>query len=102
MTTVAIISDIHANIVALETVLREIEQQIVERVICLGDSPATGPAPAEVITRLRSIGPDVIRGNCDDAVIRFARDRIDIAHDEHGEIDQWCATALSEDGLAYV
>jgi predicted phosphodiesterase len=34
---VALISDIHANLIALEAVLAEIEREGIERIVCLGD-----------------------------------------------------------------
>ena len=41
----AIISDIHGNLEALETVLRDIESQGCEEIICLGDVIGYGPDP---------------------------------------------------------
>ena len=41
----AILSDIHANLAALEAVLADIEQQGVNRIVCLGDVVGYGPEP---------------------------------------------------------
>jgi predicted phosphodiesterase len=62
---IALLADIHGNLVALETVLREIAQETVDRIICLGDVAALGPQPHEVIDRLRSLQCPVILGNTD-------------------------------------
>ena len=63
---IAIISDIHANFVALQTVLGDIELARVDQIICLGDVTAGGPQPREVIQRVRDLGFPVVRGNTDE------------------------------------
>jgi len=45
----AILSDVHANLAALEAVLQDIEQQGVNRIVCLGDIVGYGPEPKECI-----------------------------------------------------
>ena len=45
----AIISDIHGNLEALETVLGDIDKRKVDQVICLGDILGYGPNPAECV-----------------------------------------------------
>ncbi|MGH9715200.1 MAG: metallophosphoesterase family protein [Candidatus Acidiferrales bacterium] len=62
-----IISDIHANLTALDTVLAAAKGKW-EKSICLGDLVGYGPEPNEVIERVRSIGAETIRGNHDKAV----------------------------------
>ena len=54
--TLAVISDIHANIVALEAVLNDIQTNFKEitEYICPGDLVGYGPNPTEVINRLIS------------------------------------------------
>ena len=63
---IAIISDIHANLVALETVLADIERARGDQIICLGDVAAGGPQPCEVIQRVRDLDCPVVRGNTDE------------------------------------
>jgi putative phosphoesterase len=62
---VALISDIHANFVALRTVLADIEKQRVDQIVCLGDVAAGGPQPCEVIQRVHDLRCPVVRGNTD-------------------------------------
>ncbi len=47
----AIISDIHGNLVALDAVLQDIAAQGIEQVYCLGDVVGYGPWPRECIDR---------------------------------------------------
>jgi len=48
-----VISDIHGNLVALETALADLEAAQPDIVWCLGDLAAFGPRPVECIHRLR-------------------------------------------------
>lgn len=49
MEKVAIISDIHGNLPALDAVLKDIKMRSVDKIICLGDMVGKGPNSAEVI-----------------------------------------------------
>ena len=53
----AIISDIHSNLTAFETVLADIERQGVDRIICLGDIIGYGPNPVQCV--------DLVRERCE-------------------------------------
>jgi len=62
---VALISDIHGNLVALEAVLADLAKAAPDSVICLGDVAVSGPQPRQVIARLRELGWPVVMGNTD-------------------------------------
>jgi predicted phosphodiesterase len=62
-----ILSDIHANLTALDAALKAARGQW-QKAACLGDLVGYGPEPNEVIDRVRSLGAAVIRGNHDKAV----------------------------------
>ena len=49
MTRVALISDLHSNLVAVRAVLADIRRTGVDQIICLGDVANLGPAPNAVI-----------------------------------------------------
>ena len=53
MLSLAILSVIHGNLVALETVLAELAQRSIDQTICLGVVAASGPQPRAVMDRLR-------------------------------------------------
>jgi predicted phosphodiesterase len=61
-----VLSDIHANLTALETALAAAEGRW-EKAVCLGDAVGYGPDPNEVVDRIRAIGAVTIRGNHDKA-----------------------------------
>jgi predicted phosphodiesterase len=62
-----VLSDIHANLTALEAAL-EAATGNWDRVVCLGDVVGYGPDPNEVTTRVRELDATTIRGNHDKAV----------------------------------
>ena len=66
MRRLAIISDVHANLDALESVLGEVGG---EQTVCLGDLVDYGAEPNEVISMVRGAGATVILGNHDWAAL---------------------------------
>jgi predicted phosphodiesterase len=61
----AIISDIHANLPALEAVLKNIGEQQADRIFCLGDIVGYGPFPNECVELVRKHCVYAVRGNHD-------------------------------------
>lgn len=66
---IAIISDIHANLEALEAVLADIDTQRVDEVVCLGDVVGYGVNPNECLELVKSRCPIVLLGNHDAAAV---------------------------------
>ena len=64
---IAVLSDIHANLVALDAVLAGIGG--VDQVWHLGDVVGYGPEPDAVVDRLRTLGAVGVRGNHDAAAV---------------------------------
>ena len=64
----ALISDIHANLEALDETLADIASQSVERIVCLGDIVGYNTKPRECIALLRAAGALCVAGNHDRAV----------------------------------
>lgn len=68
MRRIALFSDIHGNLPALDAVLADIEAAGIDERVCLGDLVGYGPDPAGVIERVRSVGVPVVRGNYDEGI----------------------------------
>jgi predicted phosphodiesterase len=66
----AIVSDIHGNLTALDAVIADIERRGADRVVHGGDLALTGCQPAEVVDRVRELGWDGIVGNTDELLWR--------------------------------
>jgi predicted phosphodiesterase len=65
---IGIVSDIHGNLEALETVLDSLKDHGVERILCLGDQVGYGPDPAACVERIMDSADIVVAGNHDRAV----------------------------------
>ncbi len=65
---IALLADIHANLPALEAVLRRVRELGVKRMIILGDIVGYGPHPAACVELLQELGALSIRGNHDHAI----------------------------------
>jgi predicted phosphodiesterase len=63
MTQIAVLSDIHSNLPALETVLDDLAQFKVDHIVVAGDVVNWGPFSAQVMERVTREGCAVIRGN---------------------------------------
>lgn len=62
---IAVISDIHGNLPALEAVAADLERESPDEVWCGGDLAWGGPWASECIDRVREAGWPTVRGNTD-------------------------------------
>ena len=67
---IAIVSDIHSNLEAFETVLDHIASRGIDEILCLGDVVGYGPNPIECIDIVREKSRFVIMGNHDEAMVK--------------------------------
>jgi len=65
MEKIAVISDIHGNMPALETVLQDIRGRGIKRIFCLGDLAGKGPHGEKVIDICREKCEGITLGNWD-------------------------------------
>ncbi len=72
--TVAVITDIHGNLAALQAALARIEQLGIARVFCGGDLVGYGPHPNEVCALIAEREIPTIYGNYDYAIARDEED----------------------------
>ncbi|HEX3428421.1 MAG TPA: metallophosphoesterase family protein [Candidatus Limnocylindrales bacterium] len=71
---VAVLSDVHGNLAALEAVQKALKKEKPDAVIVAGDHALNGPDPAGVIDALREMeasGATIVQGNTDVAVADF-------------------------------
>jgi len=94
-----VLTDIHANLTALEASLRAAEGSW-DRVVCLGDVVGYGPDPNEVTSLIRELGAVTIRGNHDKAVAEL------MATDDFNPVAKaavnWTRSQLSNENLAWL
>jgi len=93
-----VLSDIHANLVALDAVLAAAGHW--ERVWFLGDLVGYGPNPNECIERLRDLDPLALSGNHDWAVL----DKLDTEefNDDARRLVNWTRQQLTGENLTYL
>lgn len=96
----AFISDIHANLDALETVLADIGRQETDRIVCLGDIVGYGPEPNPCVARVREVSKVTVVGNHDYAALG----RIDtLGFNEYARAAaEWTASALDKDSIEFL
>jgi predicted phosphodiesterase len=94
-----ILSDIHANITALDAALSDAEGRW-DNAVCLGDIVGYGPDPNEAVERIRSLPCVTIRGNHDKAVAGLdeAEDFNPVAR----TAVLWSRERLSDENLEYL
>src|SRR3954451_2812398 len=97
----ALISDMHANAVAFEAVVADLERRPVDQVVCLGDTIQGGAQPTEVVALLRRFDVPVVLGNAAALVL-------DAAAGEEAKTErllvvrEWTRAQLGPDGIAYL
>lgn len=70
MERIAIISDVHGNITALNAVISDIESRGISKIYCLGDSVIKCANPDKVIDLLKEKCEVMIKGNCDEVICK--------------------------------
>jgi len=97
----ALISDIHGNLPALDAVLAEIDGENVDEILCLGDV-AVGPQPGETLDRVRELGCPVVLGNWDAYFVKgFPPQTTEIGR-QLVEMGKWWAGQLSDQQRAFI
>lgn len=97
---ILVLSDIHANLAALEAALADARSFDYEAVWCLGDIVGYGPEPDECIARIRQLKPRAVIGNHDWAVIG-GMDAEDFNHEARWGV-LWTREKLNAESLAWL
>ena len=66
---ITVLSCIHGNLEALDTVLQDINHHTVDQIYCLGDLVGYGPYPNEVVTRIRELAIPTCQGCWDEDIV---------------------------------
>ena len=96
---ILVISDIHANYTAFETVLKHCQGEW-DYVWCLGDVVGYGPDPNECVERLKSLPQLCLAGNHDWAAL----DRLDVRtfNPDARRAVEWTRTTLTADNTRFL
>ena len=97
---VAVFSDVHGNLPALEATLAEIERRGPwYRVIAAGDYCLSGPDPAATLERVLERATDVLKGNTDRDIVDAGASDPELGDKKRAAIT-WTRTQLGDHGLA--
>ncbi len=94
---IAVISDIHGNLPALQAVLRELDRLSPSQVIVAGDLAFLGPQPPECVGLIRRRGYPTIRGNTDEWLTKVPTtitDAISWTGAQLSDADRWYLAGL--------
>ena len=94
MSKVAVFSDIHANLAALDEVIADATEQNINTFACLGDVVGYGPNPSECVTRIQELKCVCVKGNHDE----YVADDHDLSrmNDQATEALLWTRNNLSD------
>lgn len=97
---IAVISDVHSNLHALQAVLAAVDADSADQIWCLGDVVGYGPRPNECCALVRERASLCLAGNHDLGVIGT----IDLAlfAGEAGAAARWTRAALSDDARGFL
>jgi diadenosine tetraphosphatase ApaH/serine/threonine PP2A family protein phosphatase len=95
-----LISDIHANLEALEAVLAELEKQQVDEILCLGDVIGYGPNPNECVQLIQQHAAICLIGNHDEASL--GKVNLEFFNDMARQAIEWTTQALSAASLEFL
>ncbi len=102
MDQIAIISDIHSNLLALETVLADICARGIDTIYCLGDLAGKGPDSTEVIDICQEACTTVVMGNWDEDIVSLDLETlIDKGWDRPGHL-AWQRERIGRERLSYL
>ena len=96
---VLIISDIHANLSALDSVLADAKDRW-DVLWCLGDLVGYGPKPNECVELVRTLDPVCLLGNHDWAAL--GRIDIEMFNNEAREVVEWTQEQLEKETIDYL
>lgn len=67
---IAVLSDIHGNMEALEAVLEHVKSENVSKIFICGDLAMAGPEPARTVEFFRNFDATFIQGNTDEMIVK--------------------------------
>ncbi len=91
---IAVISDVHGNVTALEAVLADVAARGITRIINLGDLIGKGPRGSEAIRLSRQACEATVRGNWDSFISH--------GEDLRSEAGRWVRRELTDGDLAWL
>src|SRR5512144_572376 len=99
---IAVISDVHGNLIGLEAALADLQARLADQIVFLGDMIQGGPQPAEVVARLRALACPVVMGNADAWLLTGKATDAEPTSAQQLAVREWQLTRLTLDDRAYI
>jgi putative phosphoesterase len=100
---IAVLSDIHGNLVSLDACLTDLQSQGgADVIVGAGDFCMDGPKPKKVLQRLQEIGAQCIRGNTDRYLFAQNEEELRGSDDSDRKQREWQCAELGEKQLAWL
>jgi putative phosphoesterase len=100
---IAVLSDIHGNLTALNAVLKDIASLGISKYIIAGDHIGDCPEPNEVLDKIKELNAYIIKGNREEYVLNYHKGM----HGEWNKYKQmasvvWTHNAIDKDNIKYI
>jgi predicted phosphodiesterase len=101
---IAVISDVHGNVPALDAVLADLAKQAPDEVIVGGDLVGRGPEGSRVVAAIRARGWPCVRGNHEDYLLAFRRGNVPAPwlHTREWAASRWMAAELDAPAVSWI
>ena len=103
---ILVLSDVHGNCLALETVLADVKKKGFDQIICNGDMIQGGPQPHETVQLLREMKCPIVMGNSDAWLLTGEETDADsISEERRKKLDavrEWSLSKLNKDDCAFI
>ena len=103
---ILVLSDVHGNCLALETVLADVKKNGFDQIICNGDMIQGGPQPHETVQLLRELNCPVVMGNSDAWLLSGVETDAHLISEERRKkldiIREWSLSKLNEEDRTFI
>jgi len=103
---IIVLSDVHGNCLALETVLEDVKKAGYDHIVCNGDMIQSGAQPHETVQLLREMKCSIVMGNSDAWLMTGVEtDAHLIAEERRKKLDivrAWSLSKLNEEDRAFI
>ena len=103
---ILVLSDVHGNCLALETVLADGKKKGFDQIVCNGDMIQGGPQPHETVQLLREMNCPIVMGNSDAWLLTGVETDADsISEERRKKLDtvrEWSLSNLNKDDCAFI
>lgn len=100
---IAIITDIHSNLYALNAVLEDIAERGIQTIYCLGDLVGYHTRPNEVIEKIRTLNIPCILGNHDEKILIYSeKAHKDSTLEPKDVVTKWTYEQISPENLDFL